>query len=206
MKFHLVICIALLLISCDSISQSVKDPSLVKSDYADSLIAKRELHDFELKTGTSSPLEKSKIASFTGLKYYPPKEKYKILANYTLLDTGQVFELATNTDRKVPIVKHGLISFKLNNEVIKLFAYKYVEHPEADLFVPFLDLTNGDVTYGGGRYIEMKYPANGQVTIDFNTAYNPYCAYNHNYSCPIPPLENSLKIEIPAGEKVLYNY
>ena len=72
--------------------------------------------------------------------------------------------------------------------------------------ISYYDITNGDLSYGGGRYVEVKYPTNDSVWIDFNKAYNPYCAYNHHYSCPIPPLENSLTISIKAGEKVLYTY
>jgi uncharacterized protein (DUF1684 family) len=69
------------------------------------------------------------------------------------------------------------------------------------LFIPFKDLTNGEDTYGGGRYLDLKIPEGETILIDFNRAYNPYCAYNHNYSCPIPPFENHLKVKIEAGVK-----
>ena len=69
------------------------------------------------------------------------------------------------------------------------------------MFLPFLDATNGVETYGGGRYLDMKVPKSNEVIIDFNKAYNPYCVYNHEYSCPIVPLENELDVEINAGVK-----
>ena len=69
------------------------------------------------------------------------------------------------------------------------------------LFLPFTDLTNGDTTYGGGRYIDMRIPEKNTIILDFNQSYNPYCAYGGNYSCPIPPAENNLDIAITAGVK-----
>jgi uncharacterized protein len=73
------------------------------------------------------------------------------------------------------------------------------------LFLPFLDLTSGNESYGGGRYIDMRIPKGNIITIDFNKAYNPYCAYNHKYSCPVVPDENNLNIEIKAGVKKFHN-
>jgi uncharacterized protein (DUF1684 family) len=67
------------------------------------------------------------------------------------------------------------------------------------LFLPFTDLTNGNETYGSGRYIDLRIPERETIIIDFNKAYNPYCAYNYGYACPIPPKENKLKVEIRAG-------
>jgi uncharacterized protein (DUF1684 family) len=74
------------------------------------------------------------------------------------------------------------------------------------LFIPFRDLTSGKESYGGGRYIDTEIPAGETLILDFNRAYNPYCAYSHRYSCPIPPEENTLKVEIRAGEKVPVGY
>jgi uncharacterized protein (DUF1684 family) len=73
------------------------------------------------------------------------------------------------------------------------------------LFLPFLDTTNGIETYGGGRFLDMRIPKSKEVIIDFNKAYNPYCAYNYNYSCPIVPLENNLSIKVKAGVKKFHD-
>ena len=83
---------------------------------------------------------------------------------------------------------------KITEELIKGYYENY-------LFIPFRDITSGDETYGGGRYLDFRIPETDSVTIDFNLSYNPYCAYNHKYSCPIPPAENSLPVKILAGEK-----
>ncbi len=69
------------------------------------------------------------------------------------------------------------------------------------LFVPFNDYTNGVSSYGGGRYLDIDIPAGDKTIIDFNFAYNPYCAYHDRWSCPIPPSENNLDIEVEAGVK-----
>ena len=74
------------------------------------------------------------------------------------------------------------------------------------LFLPFKDLTNGKETYGGGRFMDILIPDTDKIILDFNKAYNPYCAFSHRYSCPLPPFENWLKTEIPAGEKLKQNH
>tara|TARA_R110002050_G_scaffold176775_1_gene309785 strand:- start:50838 stop:51458 length:621 start_codon:yes stop_codon:yes gene_type:complete len=193
-------------ISCSSDPSQNLVVTPTPSLYVDSINSLRAMNDKELKTDPHSPLEKEKIESFEGLSYYVANEKWNIHASYLKIDTASVFDFPTTTERVIPMIKDGLIRFTVNGDTFQLFAYRYIEHPEEDLFVPFLDETNGDDTYGGGRYVEVKWPENDSIWIDFNMAYNPYCAYNHNYSCPIPPLENLLSIEISAGEKVLYHY
>lgn len=191
--------------SCSSES-NYSTNNLEESNYSDSLSLWRKKNDKELKNDVNTPLEQDKVESFTGLKYYPPMESWNIHTKYVKIDTGKVFNMPTTTDRLIPMVKDGLIEFVRNSDTIKLYAYSYIEHPEEDLFVPFLDLSNGDITYGGGRYINVTRPINDSIWIDFNMAYNPYCAYNHAFSCPVPPLENTLHILVEAGEKVLYTY
>ena len=209
-----VFIISFLAISCsihnetadEKTMQVVQPDTVVTPSYTDLIIAHRNKTDLDMKNGDHSPIEPDSLATFKGLNYFPISEYWNVRASYTIIDTGTVFNLPTTTDRVIPMKKHGLIIFTHQNKEIKLFVYTYIEHPDEDLFVPFLDATNGDLTYGGGRYVEVKYPDHDSVWIDFNKAYNPYCAYNHHYSCPIPPLENTLVITIDAGEKVLYNY
>jgi uncharacterized protein (DUF1684 family) len=85
---------------------------------------------------------------------------------------------------------------------LDLTVYKSVHSEEEYLFIPFYDLTSADITYGGGRYVEPNLIDGGTLEIDFNLSYNPYCAYNHNYRCPIPPQSNNLNVSILAGEKI----
>jgi uncharacterized protein (DUF1684 family) len=101
-------------------------------------------------------------------------------------------------------VKYGELAFSLNGKEFKLNIYQNLglinkEGYEDYLFLPFLDETNGIESYGGGRYVDARIPEGATMIIDFNKAYNPYCAYNHKYSCPIPPKENHLDIKVLAG-------
>ena len=118
--------------------------------------------------------------------------------------------MKTTTDRAPLYVKYGEISFNLNGEKFKLNVYQNLElikKPgfKKHLFLPFSDLTSGNETYIGGRYIDMEIPKGKTIIIDFNQAYNPYCAYNYKYSCPIVPLENDLATHINAGVKKFHD-
>ena len=114
--------------------------------------------------------------------------------------------MKTTTNRLPKYEVYGIASFELNGNGYQLNIYQSHRLRETDeyknyLFLPFNDLTNGDETYGGGRFIDLEIPDNDSIIIDFNKAYNPYCAYNPKYSCPIPPEENDLDVHISAGIK-----
>jgi uncharacterized protein (DUF1684 family) len=100
-------------------------------------------------------------------------------------------------------IKYGYATFKLKDKSHKLLLLLQLnnEDEKDKLFLPFTDKTNGFETYGGGRYLDLDLEKDDQLIIDFNFAYNPFCAYNDNYTCPVPPAENQLDIEIKAGEK-----
>jgi len=114
--------------------------------------------------------------------------------------------MKTTTDR-LPVYKlYATANFKLNGENFSLEIYqneKLLLTPDYEdyLFLPFTDLTNGESSYGGGRYIDLLLPEGKSIIIDFNQSYNPYCAYNEKYSCPIPPKYNHLNVEVFAGVK-----
>ena len=102
--------------------------------------------------------------------------------------------------------EYGELRFKLDEKKFKLTLYQNIKLMEKEryedyLFIPFTDETNGEESYGGGRYIDFRIPKGKEVVLDFNKAYNPYCAYNSKYSCPIPPPKNDLSIPIKAGVK-----
>lgn len=152
----------------------------------------------------SSPLTKEGLAHFEGLEFYPADPEYILKARFVLNPDPEPFEMETTTARKPVYVKYGEAYFKIKGEYLMLEIYqsskaKNMEEFKEFLFLPFKDLTNGVETYGGGRYIDLKIPDGETIIIDFNKAYNPYCAYNHRYSCPIPPEVNHVNIEIPAG-------
>ena len=121
------------------------------------------------------------------------------------------FLMPTTTERLPEYVKYGEAHFKINGKQLKLNLYKstkpYSEPGYEDyLFLPFTDLTSGDGSYGGGRFLDARIPEGNTILLDFNKAYNPYCAYNSMYSCPIPPKENDLDIRIEAGVKDYKKY
>ena len=116
--------------------------------------------------------------------------------------------MKTTTNRLPEYRKYGELKFSLEGKMLTLSVYQNLELTkkagfEDYLFIPFTDLTNGDETYGGGRYIDFRMDQLKEklVRLDFNRAYNPYCAYSKGYSCPIPPAENLLPVAIRAGVK-----
>ncbi|MBU1369169.1 MAG: DUF1684 domain-containing protein, partial [Bacteroidetes bacterium] len=116
------------------------------------------------------------------------------------------FRMATTTDRMPEYRKYGTLQFSKADTLLTLTAYQNLDMLKKNstykgLFIPFKDKTNGKLTYGGGRYLDVDIPENQTLTIDFNRAYNPYCAYDSKWSCPIPPYENHLQVSILAGEK-----
>ena len=144
--------------------------------------------------------------SFEGLEFYPVTTKYRIKASFKRTPNEKPFLMKTSTDRLPEYLKYGEASFEIEDEKIILNIYqniKYskIEEYKDDLFLPFTDYTSGDGSYGGGRYIDLKIPDNEFIILDFNKSYNPYCAYNKKYSCPIPPIENDIVLRIEAGIK-----
>lgn len=151
------------------------------------------------------PLRKENVQY---LDYFPINENYVVEADVEILIGEKPFRMPTYDGTSNPYKKYAVLNFNLNGQNVELTAYQSVslfDNPKYAnyLFLPFLDQTNGESTYGGGRYIELDASTikNGKIKIDFNRAYNPYCAYSSGYRCPQPPAENSLAIAILAGEK-----
>lgn len=160
----------------------------------------------EFADSASSPLTKEDRAEFTGLEFYPTDSSFRVVAVLERTPDARPFEMPTSTDRLPTYRKYAEAHFHLNGRPYSLSIYQnlgLMQNPAYKdyLFLPFTDLTNGFGTYGGGRYLNLRVPEGDSLIIDFNKAYNPYCAYNHKYSCPIPPKENHLDAEIRAGVK-----
>jgi uncharacterized protein (DUF1684 family) len=152
----------------------------------------------------TSPLKKKDLKKFKKLSFFQIDDSFRVVANFERTPNEPIFEMQTSTERLPLYAQYGIATFTIDEKEFSLRLYKSQEsklNPEyADnLFLPFTDLTNGNETYGAGRYIDLKIPESNTIIIDFNKAYNPYCAYNEEYSCPIPPRENDLDIEIKAG-------
>lgn len=172
------------------------------SDYNNEIVTHRkELHKKFLKPG--SPLSEEERKNFISLNYFAPDSNYRISADVDFFEDPETVEMATSTGKPRLMIKRAKLKFALNGEKRALIIFEPVEEEDADWFLPFTDLTSGVSTYGGGRYIDLP-PLTGEekAVIDFNLAYNPYCHYNPDFSCPVPPRENDLQTEVKAGEKI----
>ena len=156
------------------------------------------------KDATTTPFSNSDLKRFSGLDFFQIDSNYIVKAEIIPTINLEKIKLSTSTGSKLNVIKYAELIFFINKQEYKLFAFKYIDsndYPPNHLFVPFLDNTNGDETYGGGRYLDLFQDSTGKIIIDFNNSYNPLCAYNESYSCPIVPKENFLEISIKAGVK-----
>lgn len=160
----------------------------------------------EFANKKTTPLAPDALKKFKGLDFYPVNERFIVEAELVRTPNEEPFEMPTTTNRKPIYKKFGEIHFSFNGKKQQLDVFQDMnlitkEEYKNHLFLPFTDLTSGVATYGGGRYIDMEIPEGDQLILNFNLAYNPYCAYNPKYSCPIPPESNFLNVEIHAGVK-----
>ncbi|MCP2024899.1 uncharacterized protein (DUF1684 family) [Flavobacterium sp. HSC-32F16] len=175
-------------------SEAEKFQNQINSEYADA---------------KTSPLMEEDLKTFKTLDFYPIEEKYYVNAKFEKAKNEKVFEMKTTGTRTPQYIKYGTLFFTLDGVEMQLNVYRNIELSKKEeykdhLFLPFSDLTCGKESYIGGRYIDLKIPKGKTIAVDFNQAYNPYCAYNHKYSCPLVPLENDLKVEIKAGVKTFH--
>lgn len=174
--------------------------------YTDSIYYNREDKLIEFSDSTSSRFNKQEREDFHGFSYFDPDINYRIEAQFVVDTAIAVFGMKTNTSRAPTYRTYGYLDFVINDTDYRLTAFQnmdYKDDPEygGSLFVPFTDLTNKVSTYKAGRYIDIPIPGTSRVILDFNNAYNPYCAYYGRWSCPLVPFENHLSVSIPAGEK-----
>jgi hypothetical protein len=193
-----VICL-LVLVSLMSCVQN-KQPLLGDTKFQQELNA-------EFKDASVSPLKSKDLKNFTGLDFFEFDSAFVVTARLTRTPNSNWFDMKTTTNRVTKERVYGIVSFKIDGKTYELKIYQEQDLMEKEgyedyLFLPFLDNTNGDTSYGGGRYIEQRIPEGDSIIIDFNSAYNPYCAYNEKYSCPIVPRDNYLPIAVNAGVKI----
>ncbi|MCB0466119.1 MAG: DUF1684 domain-containing protein [Aequorivita sp.] len=184
--------------------------SIGVSAQEEALISESKAAQIELNEEFSNPettiLEPDDFKDFHGLEFYPINEKFIVKAKFVRTPDEKPFLMPTTTSRTPEYVKYGEAHFSIDEKDFVLTLFKstqpYDEPGYEDyLFLPFTDLTSGDGSYGGGRFLDQRIPKGDTIVIDFNKAYNPYCAYSHRFSCPIPPKENDLLIRIEAGVK-----
>ena len=182
--------------SCPAFSQA----------YVASIRAFQEELNAEYRDPDESPLPAKQRKAFEGLPFFDIDSSYHVVASFTRNEAPVTFQMQTTSAAVKDYDIYGTVTFTLKGTSYTLNIYQSHTLRETDeyrdyLFLPFTDKTNGDTTYGGGRYIDLRIPSGDTIDIDFNKAYNPYCAYATGYSCPIPPRENDMPVKIEAGVK-----
>jgi uncharacterized protein len=181
----------------------------IEQDYAKALAAYRKDKDEFFKESDQSPIPEADRAAFTGLKYYPPFFALRQEVQIEVLPDGENVntQFATTDGDTRLYQRYCKVRFTVEGQEYSLTGYRTADDPDADegIFIPFRDALSGKETYGAGRYIDMQdeHEHDGVKfgVLDFNLAYNPYCAYDDGYSCPITPAENTLSVAIYAGER-----
>lgn len=158
----------------------------------------------EFNNPETTPVMEDERADFHGITFFPISKDFIVNAKFAPIPNAKTLPFPTSAGKIKHYKEYGLLKFMLENEEFELTIYQSdppIEGYETSLFLPFTDDTNGDTSYGGGRYMDFEISdiKNNSLLIDFNKAYNPYCAYSKYYNCPIPPRNNYLATEIRAG-------
>ncbi|MDP5229474.1 MAG: DUF1684 domain-containing protein [Cellulophaga sp.] len=166
--------------------------------------------NLDFKDPEVSPLYNRHRKDFEGLDFFEPDTTFRVIGKLIKTPEALPFQMPMTINTESEYKKYGMVYFSIKNVTYQLEIYqdqllftqeKYKDH----LFLPFTDLTNGKQTYTGGRYIDLKIPEGDSILIDFNKSYNPYCAYNKKYACPIVPEVNNLRLAVSAGVKAFKN-
>lgn len=157
--------------------------------------------------GKESPFTKEEKKKYKLTSYFPIQEKYKVEVAYRELEKKDTLLFLTSKGTEVAYIRYAELKFEIDGNAYTLFAYQNVKMAMSKdyngyLFLPFKDLTSGESTYGGGRYLDFSIPKEAKVYIDFNKSYHPYCAYSDRFYCPVVPQENWLKVAIEAGVRL----
>lgn len=195
------------------LAQKTKTPEIsgglpYPKEYTEIENFQKELNE-EYSNEKTSPLRGENLKKFTEHPFFSMDLKWRVTAKLVKTDNAEPFEIPTSSGKTKKYKEYGKLYFKIDGKQQVLTVYQslaLMKNPEYIdyLFLPFRDLTNGKETYGGGRYIDLKIPKTSEIIIDFNKAYQPYCAYNAtDYNCPIVPKENWLNIRIESG--VMYD-
>jgi uncharacterized protein len=169
-----------------------------------SIQRERSQKDASFKSSSDSPLPPAEKQRFRGLSYYPYNPAFRFSVRLNRYRSPEQVRLGTNTGEIRSGLRYGYFDFQVQGRNCRIQVYRLEDMPGsdgADLFIPFRDSTSGIETYSSGRYLDLKENTSGIYDLDLNRAYNPSCAYNTEYSCPVPPAENTLAVAIQAGEK-----
>jgi uncharacterized protein (DUF1684 family) len=176
---------------------------LTDGGYAEQLRENRGEKDEFFADHPQSPIPPEQRDDFDGLAYFEPTLDYRVEATVTIVDDPEEVEMETSDGRQITYQRPFRFTFELNDEEYELSGYR--RERDDPVFVPFRDKTTGQQSYKDGRYMELEPEeelTDGEtITIDFNLAYSPFCAYSETFSCPLPPEENWLETAVPAGER-----
>jgi uncharacterized protein len=167
----------------------------------------RKVQDFRkdkdefFSTSHESPLAHSKTHSLKMLSYFPLDPKYRVHTILHKYDRPERVSMTTSKGTRQQFHRLGYFELQIDGRTVKLQAYRSAERESNELFIPFRDGTSGKESYGAARYLDIEEASDDNYVIDFNYAYNPYCAYSDDYVCPLPPKENWLEVGILAGER-----
>ena len=161
----------------------------------------RAQKDEYFKAGRGSPLPPSDASAFQGLKYFDPDPKYRLEARLQRSSNYEAVMVATSKGTRQLFNRVGHFDLTVYGTPVRIQAYQSAERDDPSLFIPFRDATSGKESYGAARYLDLQVEHNDEYAVDFNYAYNPYCAYSEDFVCPLPPQENWLQVPIRAGEK-----
>jgi len=176
------------------------------AEYVKSIEAMRREKDYFFREDPQSPIPHALREELQGLAYFPPDPKYRVHAKLVKDPSPEPVVLATSKGVPRDMIRYGAFEFQIGAAPVRLAVYKSVpqpghHHESESLFVPFRDATSGKETYGAARYLDIEEGRRDEHVLDFNLAYNPYCAYSDDYVCPFPPRENWLAVPIRAGER-----
>ena len=170
--------------------------------YVEKIEKERERQFKFIRFNIESPLTDEQKASFTKLSFYGIDPTYKLKARLIPIENKKGREVPMTDGSKQRYIEHSFAEFDLGGKTNKLLLLQAMDEADKrNFFLAFADETSAKETYGGGRYLNVRQDGKNSITLDFNLAYNPYCAYNPDYACPLPPKENILDIPIPVGEK-----
>lgn len=161
----------------------------------------RKAKDEFFGTNHQSPLTDQQQSNFPGLSYFDEDGGFRYEVEVEEFDEKELIEMQTSTGAVASYTRWGKVAFDVEGETAELTLFGDAHGHGGEFFVPFADVTTGTETYDAGRYLDIQPLPGGKMLVDFNIAYNPYCAYNEQWSCPLTPFENRLKVSIRAGEK-----
>lgn len=188
-----------------TIGQNRLIPNKYDSTYTKEIHQHREQYKMDFLKHEDSPLENHDLVH---LQFFSPNPDYRVQAKVSETPDAKPFDLMTYSGLAKSYRQYGWLDFMIGTDSVRLAIYQSIRLQKVPgyknyLFLPFKDATSGDATYGGGRYLNLSSNdiKEGYLTVDFNKAYNPYCAFSSGYNCPIPPAVNHLSIPILAGER-----